>query len=220
MWRYFSSGITYTPDLDVTAAAGETLPGQWISPTFDDSSWSVGATPFGEQIICSALSAYVSGPIGTSTSPGPQGATDFPRNTLLFVRSHFWVNSQAGFSGSALIIADNNILGVYVNGNPLITTPLNRGCCNDGDCGAGIIGVTTPVTFPIPSSVVVNGDNVIAIKVQDQDGSPLDGTGNPYYGNQSFLDVELAIDTVYPTGASTLGGTSDTTCICFQPTPV
>lgn len=151
--------------------------------------------PFGENVFCDSLSAYVN---GTAAVNRP-AATVWGRHTNLYVRTTFTTLNKASFTGTIKIIVDNDLLGIWVNGQMIPATDMQRDGCD---------GIATMLSYNIPSAnLVENQPNVIGVKVRDHDAA--NDTSN-----QSFLNIALVLPNGYSAdgqgAAATIGK-----CVCI-----
>jgi len=214
-----------TPDLDYLG-----IP--WTDPGFSTATpingvpWLTGALPFGENIFCPSIIGDYSLPLynpGDPTQQNPVGMpnTDFPRDSDLFIRIPF--TAVADNDILVTIVKDNALGGLVVNGNVILSPPsfpstygpgtggpfnynYDYGNCGNGLLGAAATGVSAPVYLTIPGAFVLDGANLLAIRVHDYSGITT--------GNQSFFNIQLS----YANG----GGNSshmqtNNGCGCFSP---
>ncbi|WP_460715036.1 RHS repeat-associated core domain-containing protein [Nocardioides dilutus] len=117
----------------------------------DDSAWSVGSTPFGNT--------------GCAGTPAPN--TPWPTNSDLLVRRTLDLNPATVTADLALKVAIDNDVDVFFNG-VLIASNDFEGCGQE------------KATFTIPRSLVVDGDNVLAVRAIDR-------------GSLNYLDLDLQV---------------------------
>lgn len=118
----------------------------YIDPTFDDSEWSVGASPFAS----STGHPYVA----QGGYPNVVG-TLWPTNTTIWVRRKFTIPNPFGFQ---LEIFVDNYATVWVNGH--LVLPRQGSTSDPGDAAFRH-------AINVPAEVLLSGDNVIVLKAED-----------------------------------------------------
>ncbi len=118
----------------------------YIDPTFDDSEWSVGASPFAS----STGHPYVA----QGGYPNVVG-TLWPTNTTIWVRRKFTIPNPFGFQ---LEIFVDNYATVWVNGH--LVLPRQGSTSDPGDAAFRH-------AINVPANVLLSGDNVIVLKAED-----------------------------------------------------
>ena len=120
-------------------------------PGFDDSSWSIGAAPFGTPYPACGYS--------------PQ--TSWPPNTDILVRKHFALPVDA--TNLQVSVAIDNDVQVFINGNDI-----SGGLQTHEKCAPYPTWVFPTATTYVPASDLnPGGDNVIAVLGQDRGTSDL-----------------------------------------------
>jgi hypothetical protein len=110
-------------------------------------------------------------PFGNNAGCQPvPSASEFPLNGTLYLRKH--LSLPAGVTQLHLHLRIDSNVSVYVNGQSV-------GAFTDGNCGTAITDVT------VPNNVLVTGDNVVAIKADDN-------------GAVSYLDLEATYEEAPP----------------------
>jgi len=187
-WR--QPGFVPGPAEQVKDSLNHPLGGPWHTD---------GVMPFGENVFCTQMTKYLS---DKNARVGRPATTLWKRATDLFVIGKFQSTAAgAGFSATLSLVVDNDLLGVWVNGNLVVATQPNVDGCP---------GVSTPFNTVIHGAQanVVIGENTLAIRVRDHDSSTSTG-------NQVFLAAQLVTNNVYPTdGQSTGTYGTDGTCVC------
>jgi hypothetical protein len=134
----------------------------WRSPSFDDSTWSRGTSEFGfgdadEETV-----------ISTAT----------PRPLTAYFRKTFEVDDPSRFAELTLSLVRDDGAAVYVNGAEVVRTNLPTGALTvTTRAVAGISDrtqETTPLTFSIPPSALVEGTNTIAVEMHNLDPAGAD----------------------------------------------
>lgn len=146
-WRYLQIGRTDAAD--------------YSAISFDDSAWPVGTAPFGSWQSGYGPSDIAAGaPDGLNSAHAYDArfaakfATPWTTFTRLWLRSHFYLSAiPDGTITFTLFIEDH--CTVWVNGVSVISTPA------DHDSGTG-------QQFTVASSNLVVGDNVVAIRCDDE----------------------------------------------------
>lgn len=148
-----------------------TFPSSWI--TSDNFlTKSQGKTPFGDNVYCTQLDAYVnSNNVAATLWPA---APSTSASSYLWAFVQVYINPQgpipASYRGYIKLIVDNQLEGAWVNGHPIIYTPLNRENCP---------GVSAEVTLPFDINLInPNGYTSFAFKLED-------------HGSQSFFNVKV-----------------------------
>jgi len=215
VWYYYIQQTSYTL-APYPAAWNNPPPANWNTPGFNPATagWASGGMPFGEYIFCGSsysgcqASGCMSQWVSNAGPAAPNGTTDWPRGTILYLVSSFTSTTTGSqFQGQMNIVVDNDLLGLWINGNPVTTSncPPNSG--TPPDCRSGCTGVSTILNEPIPGADVVVGVNSIAVQVRD------DGT-NVDTGNQSFCDIQVVVTPVYSSSGQGVS-TSTGTCACL-----
>jgi peptidoglycan/xylan/chitin deacetylase (PgdA/CDA1 family) len=171
VWRYLDNGSNQG-----TA---------WRSGSFDDSSWKSGPAELG----------YGDGGEATVVGYGPDPAHKF--RTTYFRRS-FAVSSPESVSSLALGLRRDDGAAVYVNGVEVVRSNLPSGAL-DYLTGATTwdTSETTYFSFSVPPSVLVAGNNTIAVEV--------------HQNGWASSDVSMDLDLVANGGGSTTTTSTTTT---------
>lgn len=127
-WRYLN-----VPRLDTA---------DYSSPSFDDSSWSIGQMPF---------ASAPGQPYAAANGFPAIMNTYWPLNTAMWIRKKFTVSSNSVLNMEIFI---DNIADVWVNGVKLVN---------------GADTTQSKVSFQIPSNVLVVGENVIVMRGTDDE---------------------------------------------------
>ena len=149
------------------------IPENWYAVDFDDSSWSSGAAPFGNDEL-------------DEVSPGTIWQTEEGGlNDYLIIRHHFTYSGEYEALSATLNLAYNNYYTAYLNGN------LIRSCgwgCGESDAEYWNNELTydgSSESGPNPDWLV-EGENVLAILGIDSTWGGGDG--------EQWLDVELVVN--------------------------
>jgi len=207
-WRYVyaqnnltcAGNTTYMPD-----PPSDANDHPWYFPSFNDSAWYTGETPFGENIFCGGL---------------PSAKTDFPRGNDLWLRKKFTIQDVAvPLSQYYLTITvDNNVESAYLNGINIDDMQSNRGSC---DGTSTMVGVTVAQTIPTLESYFVMGLNILAIHVRDycpgwtNFSAPCTESNDESYFNAEVTSTSCCREYPYtgPSGGASSGLTQQ--CVCL-----
>ncbi len=140
-------------------ARNATPPAGFSLPEFDDSGWAVGDAAFGTLL----------GPEATCTL-NTTVETTWDVNSELIVRKTF--DLPAGTTNLQVELAlDNDLRGIWINGQQIAGFTIHDGCPARGDLGA----------FAAPDAALVAGTNTLVVHVLDR-------------GVSSYLDVHVTAD--------------------------
>ncbi len=155
-WKYMASSTSYH--------------GTYQAVGFDDSAW-----PAGGQLL-----HYET---GTVTSPsGFTKTTQLPRNgsypfATCYFRTHFtWNGATTGVTLRATTMIDDAAI-IYLNGQEAARVRLPAGTVNYSTYGSGAPGSGTEATeetIILPASLLVQGDNVLAVEVHQVNSTSTD----------------------------------------------
>lgn len=142
-----------------------TDPTDYSAPDFDDSGWATGAAPFGgwesnwgpENIPSGAPDAFNYAPDYDSRFAALFGTT-WQTHTRLWLRRKL-VLAEAPTTDLTVVLYIEDHCVVYVNGSVLLSTPVNH----DGGTGQ---------TFTVPAASLSAGENVIALRCNDENDGP------------------------------------------------
>ncbi len=149
------------------------IPENWYAVDFDDSNWSLGAAPFGNDELDGVSP-------GTIWQTEEGGLKDY-----LIIRHHFTYSGEYEALSATLNLAYNNYYTAYLNGN------LIRSCgwgCGESDAEYWNNELTydgSSESGPNPDWLV-EGENVLAILGIDSTWGGGDG--------EQWLDVELVVN--------------------------
>lgn len=136
-WRYDSAAWTAT----------------WNQPGFDDSAWASGAAPLGFGVTGIPTDISVGAP-----SPRPLSAQ---------FRTTFDLADASVISDASLTVIANDGAVVYVNGAEVGRANLPTGTLTQNSYATAAPRNTaasaTPAVFTVPSSLLVDGSNVVAV---------------------------------------------------------
>ncbi|MCX6045175.1 MAG: S8 family peptidase [Chloroflexi bacterium] len=139
---------------------GSNLGTAWRQPTFNDSSWHEGAGPLG----------YGDGDEVTVVGYGPNPNLKYP--TTYFRRSFNVVNAS-NLAGANLWMLVNDGAVVYLNGVEVYRYNLPTGVINYNTYATTAIQDSW-VSTNIPSSLLVNGENVLAVEIHQASANNAD----------------------------------------------
>src|SRR3954451_1960123 len=138
----------------------------WTTLAYNDSTW-LGPLP---------------APIGDNVESGVQLCTSVidigpaaARYPAVFYRKHFNVSSAASYQGLILRVQNDDFTVIYLNGVKLNNNGVPEPLAFTYTGGTAAAGPTEVVytEFSVPSTALVNGDNVIAVaNYQQAAGSP------------------------------------------------
>ncbi|SNT15037.1 3',5'-cyclic AMP phosphodiesterase CpdA [Micrococcales bacterium KH10] len=167
-----SAGTTDWQYLDDNTDPAQSLPNRtdWTAPSFSDTGWKTGKSPFGAK-----------GGQATSSNPNDVGGANFPVATLLnqFINGTGYPDVPAFFFRTSVSLTQQQLddalrfraavqyddaLTVYVNGTKVagfhdqdITANMQYGGSNDSS--------PKPVSFDVPKSALTAGSNTIAVEL-------------------------------------------------------
>lgn len=128
------------------------LPTVWATRTFDDSSWSTGLSVLG----------FNTAGLGTDISIGAPS----PRPLSAQFRTSFAVTNPGTVTNGTISVLANDGVIVYLNGAEIGRANLPTGTITQNSYATAAPRSTTaaanPVTFTVPSTLLVSGTNVIA----------------------------------------------------------
>ena len=141
-WRYRNAGAPPAAD--------------WNQPAYDDSSW-------------------LSGPAKLGREEGDEATVLTPGTGVRWFRRHFTVTEAARVSSLFIdLVADDGAV-VYLNGIEVVRDNLPSGTLTDATLASTYRTGTaeaTRRTFTLPTSALVDGDNVVAVALHQASGSP------------------------------------------------
>lgn len=139
----------------VNATAGtsvSSVPTDWFSVTFDDSSWYSGNGPFGNAAF-GDNNSNATGP-GTPNAPPFPPSTSWSTNYEPYLRTSFVLSAPTALT--MWIAVDNGIDNLYFNG-------VDTGIV----LSSGGAAVRWEYVFDIPAAYTVAGRNTVALKIDD-----------------------------------------------------
>lgn len=149
-----SSPVLIEPGAQWAYSYGQGVPEEgWTAAGFDDSAWSTGAAPIG----------YGSNLVTTSLTPAAS-----PRPVTSWFRHSFTVaDPVASPSVELSYVADDGAV-VYINGVEVSRTRMADGAVTAESRANAAVSTQTaqaePTTVTVPSSVLVAGENVVAVE--------------------------------------------------------
>lgn len=140
-------------------------PTDYSAPDFDDSGWEVGTAPFGgwedgwgpTQAAEGAPDGFTFPPLYDPRFSATFG-TPWATHTRLWLRRTLYLSEVPTQDLRVVLYIEDHCV-VYVNGQAVITTPVDH---NGG----------TGQTFTIPAESLVVGENVIALRCNDENDRP------------------------------------------------
>lgn len=142
-------------------------PAHWKHPAFDDSLWSAGPAELG----------YADSPV-TTVYFGPNSSAKF---ITTHFRRHFTVTNAGQITGLAVRIKRDDGAIVYINGQEAARSNMTDGITYGYNTVGpnGVSGADEETFFThagLPVSLLVEGDNVIAVEVHQNAGTSSDLT--------------------------------------------
>lgn len=148
-WKYFDLG---------------SRPANWEGVAFDDASWATGNGELG----------YGDGGEATLVSYGGDANNKYPTT---YFRKTFTVADPAAFANFQLNLIRDDGAVIYLNGVEIVRSNMPAGVIGNGSfASSNIAGTaeTTPISYSIPTSYFLSGNNVIAVEVHQDDVSSSD----------------------------------------------
>jgi len=146
--QVIADGSTWTYSYAAEAPAGD-----WKAIEYDDAAWSNGAAPLG----------WGHTVLGTTLS-----GVD-PRPLTSYFRSAFEITDPSAYASLTLTTRADDGIAVYVNGTEVGRSNLPSGALNHNSYATTAPNAATalanPVTFTVPASLLVSGENVISVEV-------------------------------------------------------
>lgn len=167
----------------------------WNSVGFDDSSWEYGPGVLG-----------YGDPVSTLVGFGPNASNKY---ITTWFRKVFNINNFTTLPDTLNInIRRDDGAIVYLNGVEVVRTNLPNGPIADTTWASSIIaGADENIyyVFPTPKSLFLAGDNTVAVRVHQRDGTSSDMT----------FDMEIVTPPIPPPVAGGCTGPTDTHIGCF-----
>ena len=178
----------------------------WRQASFDDSSWSEGATEIG----------YGDGDEATEIGFGPDANNKY---ATTYFRTDFDIAFLGQSDFPAKLLRDD-AAAVYLNGVEVYRDTNLEAAAAYNDYATIEVSVEgIPVSFSIPANVMVLGNNVLAVEVHQAKGNSSDvsfdfelqGSGSGTFGSDEAVvhitveevnDLPVAVDDLYSTGVS------------------
>ncbi len=132
----------------------------WRGPVFDDSAWESGPAPLG----------YGDGDEATVVDYGPSASLKY---ITTYFRRHFTVVEPGDFPELLVEVLRDDGAVVYLNGIEVFRTNMTSGTISAATLANGASGADESTKFysqVIPGSLLVAGENVIAVEIH-QDGA-------------------------------------------------
>lgn len=159
--------------------------GTFENPSFDDSAWASGGQLL---YIESASLPSPSGFVKTTALPGTSGR---PFASTYF-RTHFnWTGSTTDVVLEAKVMMDDGAV-IYLNGQEAKRVRMNSGTVSFGTTANATVDDATEETILLPASMLVEGDNVIAVEVHQVN------TGSSDVAWAMKLDALIPVPTTVP----------------------
>ena len=157
----------------------------WIAPAFNDSAWAAGNAQFG----------YGDGDEATVVSFGANASN---KHITTYFRKSFTVANPADFSNLTLDILRDDGAVVYLNGTEVYRTNMPTGAIGYQTLASTAIsgvGETTFLQTTISQSLLVAGNNVLAVEIHQVNATSSDIS----------FDFDLIGQTAPPTASVTRG---------------
>jgi len=239
LWTYIQTGKPSTHAGDDYVAG--VPPADWYTYDFDPAAdntnnraghdvyqWTQAQGSFGQNLFCDSISPYIGADPSVKNGGDDKWVnrpahTEWFRKTDLYLRGFFNAPKQGFSNGKLLIVVDNQLLKMYINGQELSLNAQQQSLYNSRS-GCGVAGVNNAATVnaiievDIPAQILRDdGKNLIAIQARDISNG--DNT-EPWTseGDQAFFDLSVSYNTFITDGQD--GGSFSTpgTCICLQGT--
>ena len=136
----------------------------WRGAAFDESAWESGPAPLG----------YGDGDEATVVDYGPSSSSKY---ITTYFRRHFDVADPAALPELWVDVLRDDGAVVYLNGVEVFRTNMPSGTISSTTLANGASGADESTKFygqAIPSSMLVAGDNVIAVEIHQDSGSSSD----------------------------------------------
>ncbi len=156
----------------------------WRNVSFDDSTWSTGNAQLG----------YGDGDEATVISFGSSSSN---KHLCYYFRKTINVTNPTANNGLKISILRDDGAVVYINGNEVARSNMPQGTINYNTTAAHTVGGSDENTFfeyQVPSSVLVSGDNVIAVEVHQRSRTSSDLS---FDFKLEFTDLNLFKKTPY-----------------------
>lgn len=150
VWKYLDTG---------------TDPGSsWITPGYNDSSWPTGSAELG----------YGDGDENTTVSYGPSSSSKY---ITTYLRHTFTVVAPGAYTYLKLSLLRDDGAVVYVNGTEVVRSNMPSGAIGyltGASSTVALIDESTYYEYYISSSLLVTGNNTLAVEVHQVDASSSD----------------------------------------------
>jgi hypothetical protein len=167
---------------------------KWKAKNFNDANWKSGPSELG----------YGDGDEATVVSYGPNASNKYI--TTYFRKSISIANAAAFSSYTASLKRDDGVI-VYVNGTEVYRNNMPSGrIYNTSLAAVATDDGATPITFSIPASAFVNGTNVVAAEIHQENSSSPDISFNlSLSGVSAAARTVASLTTSHATAASSAG---------------
>lgn len=175
------------------------LPSAWASRTFDDASWASGSSILG----------FNTAGLGTDISVG----APTPRPLSAQFRTSFNVTSPSTVTNGTVSVIANDGVVVYLNGTEIGRANLPSGTIGQNTYATAAprsaAAAGSPVTFTVPSSLLVSGTNVIAAS------SHVNYRSTPDVTFDLSFTAERGTPPAVPAAVTLTGSASDSTTVAL-----
>ena len=171
-WRWFSSAAGLSAS-DVVEGRPEWSTGDWKHPGFADTAWDEGAAQlgYGEADEATVI---------------PFGNNALNKWMTIYFRHRFTVADPTGITRLRLRLQRDDGAIVYLNGRPAVRDSMPEGTITAVTAGLSPSDDGRDFhVFEIPPSLLVPGENVVAVELHQSSGSSSDAS----------FDLELAAET-------------------------
>ena len=133
----------------------------WVSPDFDDSGWASGAAQLG----------YGDGDEVTTVGFGDDDDAKYPTT---YFRRRFNVDNPSEFESLGIRLLHDDGAAVYINGMEVLRSNLAEDALFSDFTPATTTGESEFFDFAVPASVLVAGENTIAVEIHQFAGTSSD----------------------------------------------
>jgi hypothetical protein len=187
-WKYHDTGVD--------------LPASWINPGYNDAAWPSGPAKLG----------YGDGDEATVVSYGPDANNKY---VTTFFRRSFQVSNAASYSNLKVGLRRDDGGIVYLNGTEIFRSNMPEGPITFSTFASAVVGGAEETTFyehPVDPSLLVDGANVLAVRIHQVNGPSSDLSFDLYLTGTAFpLNAAPAVNagpdqTIAPTDLALLDG--------------
>ena len=161
-WKYRDTGVD--------------LPASWINPGYNDAAWPSGPAKLG----------YGDGDEATAVSFGPDANNKY---VTTFFRRTFQVANAASYSNLKVGLRRDDGGIVYLNGTEIFRSNMPEGSIAFSTFASSVVGGADETTFyeqTVDPSLLVDGANVLAVRIHQVNGSSSDLSFDLYLTGTAF----------------------------------